>query len=149
MSGLGPVVAGMLVLAAAAPTVAACSGGGAGRMSTGSISVTVLAEPRDLSMATRGDFQVGIAATNHGHAAVDPELHLARLLVDGRDSLVFGDAIGNGIREGKWWDLPPGETVSMRWGSMGEALLPGPGSYTLKLTLGDVESAPVVVRVRP
>jgi hypothetical protein len=138
-----------MLLPVAVPIAAACSGAGEGRMSTGSISLRVLAEPRDLSMATRGDFQVGIAAANRGAVHVDPELHLARLLVDGKDSLVFSEALLNGFRDARWDDLPPGETVSMSWGSMGEQLFASPGAYTLKLTRGDIESAPVVVRVSP
>lgn len=118
-------------------------------MSTESISVKLLAEPRDLSMTTRGDFQVGIAATNRGTAAVDPELDGARLRVNGEDSLAWSDAIGNGRREARWDDLPPGESVSMTWGSLGKALFPGPGTYRLELSLRSIQSAPVVVHVRP
>ena len=40
-------------------------------------------------------------------------------------------------------------SVSMVWPGMDEALFPAPGVYTLKLRLGETESAPAVVRVDP
>jgi hypothetical protein len=127
---------------------AACPNEG-GSMSTEPIELELLAEPRDLSMTTRGVFEVGIVASNRGAAPVDPALDRARLLINGEDSLPWSDAIGNGLREARWFQLPPGESVSMSWPSMGEIFFPGPGVYTLELRLRDIESAPVVVHVRP
>ncbi len=118
-------------------------------MRTEAVSVMLLAQPLDLSMTTRGDFRVGIEATNRGAAPIDPGLDRARLLINGEDSLAWSDAILNGHREARWYRLPPGETVSMSWGSMGEIFFPRPGVYTLKLELGAIQSAPVVVHVRP
>lgn len=118
-------------------------------MGTEAVSVRLLAEPLDLSMATRGDFQVGIAATNRGAVPIDPGLDHARLLINDQDSLAWSDAILNGHREARWYHLPPGESVSLSWGSMGEIFFPRPGAYTLKLKLDAVQSAPVVVHVRP
>jgi hypothetical protein len=149
MSRVRPFAAGLGILAAMASIAATCPGRGAGSMSTEPLSVKLLAEPRDLSMSTRGEFQVGISATNRGAATLEPELERARLLVNGEDSLAWSDAILNGHREASWFELPPGESVSMSWGSMGGIFFPGPGAYTLKLTLRELDIAPVVVHVRP
>jgi len=123
--------------------------GAAQDMSTDAIHLKLLAEPHDLFMAERGKFEVGVTASNRGTEVVDPELYRARLLINGRDSLVWSDAIGNGYREAKWFALPPGDSVSMIWTSMGESFFPRPGVYTLILRLSHIEAAPVVVRVRP
>ncbi len=65
-------------------------------MRTEAVSVMLLAQPLDLSMTTRGDFRVGIEATNRGAAPIDPGLDRARLLINGEDSLAWSDAILNG-----------------------------------------------------
>lgn len=116
-------------------------------MSVDPIEIELLAEPRELSMSERAVFEIGIVATNRGTTTVDPRLDRARLLIDGQDSLQWGDAIANGVRDEEWYELPPGGSVSMRWPSMGEILFPAPGGHTLKLRLRDTESVPVVVRV--
>jgi len=123
--------------------------GAAQSMSRDAIHLELLAEPRSFSMAERDRFKVGIVASNRGTVVIDPELHRARLLINGQDSLIWSDAISNGQREGKWFALPPGEKVSMDWTALGQWLFPGPGVYTLKLRLGDIEAAPVEVRVLP
>lgn len=143
------LVAGVTCLATMAAMAVACREEGSPSMGTEAVDVRLLAEPHALSMSTRDDFQVGIAATNRGTATIDPALDRARLLVNGKDFLAWSDAIGNGLREANWFELPPGETVSMSWSAMGELLFPTPGEYTLKLSLGNTESTPVVVRVRP
>jgi hypothetical protein len=111
------------------------------------IDVELRAEPVELTVSERGHFTVSIAATNRGDAAVDPELHRTKLLVNGTESKAWSLAIGNGQREAKWFALPPRETVSMSWSSLGESLLTGPGEFLLTLVYDDKASAPVRVRV--
>jgi hypothetical protein len=118
-------------------------------LSADPIEIELLATPRELSMSERAAFEIGIVATNRGTTAVDPALDRARLEIDGQDSLQWGDAIANGVRDEEWYELPAGQSVSMTWPSMGEIFFPAPGTYTLKLRLRDTESAPAVVRVDP
>ena len=118
-------------------------------MSPDPIEIELLAAPRELSLGERAAFEIGIVATNRGPEAVDPGLDRARLEINGQDSLQWGDAIANGIRDEEWYELPPGQSVSMTWPSMGEIFFPTPGTYTLKLSLREIESAPVEVRVDP
>ena len=106
------------------------------------------AEPLKLTMSERKQFKLSVAATNGGSEVVDPELHRARLFVNGKESKAWSLAVGNGKREAKWSALPPGETVSMTWSSMGESILTGPGTFTLVLRLDETELAPVRVRVQ-
>lgn len=113
------------------------------------IAIELIAEPTQLTMAERSAFTIGMAATNRGNEVVDPQLYLATLSINGANSLSWSTAVGNGHREANWFALPPGDTVSMRWGSMGERLFPAPGEYTLELRLGDQETPPIVVRVFP
>jgi hypothetical protein len=118
-------------------------------MSNDSIQLMLLVEPRHFSMAERHKFKIGIAATNKGTEVLDPQLHFARLFINDEDSLTWGEAIANGHRDAIWFALPPGGTTSMIWPSMGYFLFPAAGEYTLMLRLGNIETAPIVVRVLP
>jgi hypothetical protein len=112
------------------------------------IDVALRVEPVQLTVSERKNFKISIAATNRGDATVDPELHRAKLLVNGKESKAWSLAIGNGKRESKWFALPPGETVSMTWSSLGDSLLTGPGEFSLELLFNEAESAPIRVHVR-
>jgi hypothetical protein len=113
------------------------------------VDVALHVDPSELTVSQRRSFKISIAATNRADATVDPELHHVRLLVNGRQSKAWSLAIGNGKREPRWFALPPGETVSMTWSSLGESLLTGPGEFSLALLANGRKSAPVLVRVRP
>jgi hypothetical protein len=111
------------------------------------IEVALRAEPLQLTEMERKNFKITISATNRGGATVDPELHRAKLLVNGKESRAWSLAIGNGKRETKWFALPPGETVSMTWSSLGESLLAGPGEFSLVVLFHGKESVPTRVQV--
>lgn len=138
---LKPLAVGLTLLAACGAQSAK------GMDDTPPIRLQLLAEPLRLSMAGRTAFKVGLAATNLGAGTVDPQLHRTRLLVDDRDVPAWSLAIGNGRREDRWFALPPGETVSLTWTSLGERLFPAPGDYVLTLRLGGTSSPAVQVRV--
>lgn len=142
-------VAGLAILVTVSAIALRVFQGAAQNMSTEPIEIELLAEPRELSMSERSAFDVGIRATNRGTTSIDPGLDRARLLINDQDSLQWADAISNGHREEKWFELPPGDSVSMSWSSMGDVFFPHPGVYTLKLRLRDTESTPVDVRVDP
>jgi hypothetical protein len=118
-------------------------------MNKDSIQLKLIAEPRQFSIAERHNFMIGIAATNKGSKILDPELFAARLIINGKESLTWSEAIANGHREADWFALPPGETVSMNWPSMGESFFPVPGEYTLMLRLGNKETSPIAVSMLP
>jgi hypothetical protein len=105
-------------------------------------------EPTELAADERDRLQLTVSATNAGMEMVDPELYRTDLRVDGERSQAFALAIGNGRRPEKWFALAAGDTVSMTWGGLGPAVLPGPGDHTLVLALDDQESEPVTVTVR-
>ncbi len=112
------------------------------------IEVTLRAEPLQLSVAERKYFKISIAAKNRGDGTIDPRLYNAKLFVNGQVSKAWSLAIGNGKREAKWFALPPGQTVSMTWSSLGESLLTGPGDFSLVLLFNNEESAHICVHVR-
>jgi hypothetical protein len=89
-------------------------------------------QPLRCTMADLGDFTLTINARNPSADTVDPQLMSARLLVNGVNSEVFGEAISNGIREEAWFSLPPGQTVSLKW-TLGYSLFEQPGEYALIL----------------
>ena len=113
------------------------------------IQVELRAEPRQLGMSQRGSFKLTLSATNTGGQVANPELHRAELQVNGQRSQVFGLAVGNGKREARWYALPPGETVSQTWSSLGESLFPHPGEYALVLGHRGSQAKPVQVQVQP
>ena len=112
------------------------------------IQLSLRAEPASLPVAARDRLQLTLSATNVGMEIIDPELSRADLLVNGERSDAFALAVGNGRREEKWFALPPGDSVSMTWSTLGETVLPGPGDYILVLSLDGEQAAPVTVTVR-
>ncbi len=111
------------------------------------IEVQLTADPVNFPISDIETFQISISATNQGADIIDPELYRARLSINGQDSLMWSDTISNGRREEKWFSLPPGETVSMSWSSIGQFLFPAPGEYTLELHYGNQVLSPVQINV--
>jgi hypothetical protein len=106
-------------------------------------------EPDTVPLDGRDRLRLTLSATNAGTEIVDPELHRAQLEINGRRSRAFSLAVGNGRREPKWYSLPPGDTVSMTWPTLGERLFDEPGEYTLVLSLQGREADAVTVTVSP
>lgn len=113
------------------------------------IYLELLAEPRELSMTERDNFVIGIKATNRGSEIIDPKLYTVTLMINGKESLIWNETIANGIRDAEWFALPSGETVEMKWPSMGELFFSAPGKYVLALKQGTKEYVPLVVSVLP
>lgn len=103
------------------------------------LAIKLLSSPTQLTMAERSKFMVGLEVENRGTEVVEPQLSRCRLLVNGKPSISWGLAIGNGTREPEWYKLPPGKHVTMSW-PLGEALFETPGDYHLVMQLGDQES---------
>jgi hypothetical protein len=118
-------------------------------MNTDLIQLKLTADPLQFPLSERNNFKISIAATNTGSEVINPELHRAQLLVNDQVSTAWNLAIGNGRREAKWYALPPGDTVSMSWSSLGQSLFPAPGDYTLVLRLDDKKLDPIQVHVAP
>jgi len=102
---------------------------------TQSLSIKLLASPMRLSMTERTKFSVGVEVTNRGTANVDPDLMNCTLTVNGKHSMSWSMAIGNGAREPSWYDLAPGRTATMSW-PLGDELFDAPGDYHLVMALG-------------
>jgi hypothetical protein len=115
--------------------------------STNAIKLQLDAEPLQLTLATRSAFKVSLTAANQGTEVVDPQLRRAELFVNGQRSFAWGLAIGNGRRPAMWYALPPGQSVTMTWSTLGESLFPGAGSYALELALDDLRPPPLLVQV--
>lgn len=109
-----------------------------------SVDIHLLTTTAQLTMAERASFHVGLEAVNTSPRVVDPNLSSARLLVNDVPSPAWDLALGNGGRSPTWEALPPGEKVSADW-PLGEALFPTPGSYRLRLVVGNLETTTVVV----
>jgi len=106
---------------------------------TSPLSIKLLASPTTISMADRAAFSIGLEVHNRGASKVDPELTNCTLSVNGKESMAWNMAVGNGAREPSWVDLAPGKTVTMSW-PLGGELFGKPGRYHLVLALGDQES---------
>lgn len=103
--------------------------------------------PLVFHFSERNDFKLTLIAKNPGKKMFNPELHLTKLIVNGKESIFWIETIGNGHRESKWFSLPNGETTSMTWSTMGEQLFPQPGEYILQLQLRNTKSDSVNVTV--
>jgi hypothetical protein len=100
-----------------------------------------------MSMTDRTAFSVGVAVTNRGTANVDPDLVNCTLTVNGKRSMSWSMAIGNGARESSWYDLPPNQTATMSW-PLGDELFDEPGHYHLVVALGGQEATADVTVTR-
>ncbi len=110
------------------------------------LEVVLAGAPLELTMATRKDFKLSFAVTNHGDAVVDPRLHESDLTINGESSVQWGAAVGNGAADEDWEALQPQHTVSREW-MFGEHLFRAPGDFTLVLHVADLASAPLRVHV--
>ena len=52
------------------------------------IKVELSAKPWQLTMSSRKNFKISISATNQGGTTIDPELHRAKLFVNGNEAHV-------------------------------------------------------------
>jgi hypothetical protein len=102
--------------------------------------------PLQLSLSHVDSFDLALSVINQGPDTLDPELHNAKLRVNGEFSIAFMLAVGNGVREEKWFALPPGERADIHWNMWN--LFPEPGTYTLVLDWHGMHEA-VVVTVSP
>jgi hypothetical protein len=116
-------------------------------MNTDQIQLKLIVAPTKFSLAERQQFKIGIEATNQGTQVIDPKLYRVQLFINGEESMIWNETIGNGRREAKWYALPPHETVSMTWSSMGTQLFPSAGDYSLVLQLGNTTLEPITIHV--
>lgn len=100
--------------------------------------------PLQVSMAALDSFDLALTARNQGADTIDPELHNAKLLVNGEFSIAFMLAVGNGTRGEEWFALPPGNEARIHWNMWN--LFPGPGRYELVLDWHGLHD-PVIVTV--
>lgn len=112
------------------------------------LTLTLFGTPRTLTLAQRSSFRIRFSARNNGTKVVDPQLFSVELLVNGKRSMSWMLAIGNGPRSKQWRALSPGESVGMGW-PLGKALFPKPGAYTLVLRQGATTSASIKITVLP
>jgi hypothetical protein len=91
-----------------------------------------------LPMSRRGELALWIVARNSGSHPADTRRDRLEYLVNGQPSMMLAMAFGNGVREGRWSELAPGDTIREARGtsgdpSFGESLFPAPGDYVLEL----------------
>lgn len=111
------------------------------------ISIQLSTNTETIILSKLKNFEISISGTNHGNRVVNPEFQMTDLYVNGVKSMTWMLAIGNGIREAKWYSLPPNETTSMSWSTMGEQLFLVPGDYTLQLRLRNIKSNSIKITV--
>ena len=104
-------------------------------------------DPLNFYFSERNSFKLTITAKNERDSAFNPELHFTKLIVNGEESIFWTETISNGHRESKWFFLPPGETTSMTWSTIGGQLFHEPGEYILQLQLRDIKSDEIKISV--
>lgn len=112
------------------------------------IRVELSVTPDRVSPADLDELRVRVAVTNESDEPVDLELPSSTLLVDGKPSLNWSLAIGNGARDEREYALPAGESVSAER-VMGGSLVREPGEHEVTIEVLGVRSAPVRVVVEP
>jgi hypothetical protein len=114
---------------------------------TGKIGLKITAHPEHLLFSERNNFIISLTVTNLSGQLMRPELYLTKLFINEVESFVWSLAIGNGKKEAQWYSLPPGETTSMAWKSLGEPFFPVPGEYVLYAALHHKRSEEIRVFV--
>ncbi|MFN8395596.1 MAG: hypothetical protein U0176_13230 [Bacteroidia bacterium] len=111
-------------------------------------TVQLLAEPTTLSMAQLPQMVIGVKVWNRTEKALDPQLHMFQLEVNGAKSMAFSLAASNGTREAKWYDLPAGDSAEFTWPTLALSIFQQPGDYKLQLKtpMGDAEAVLVSLR---
>jgi hypothetical protein len=106
------------------------------------------AHPLELTMATLHDFAISFVVTNQSSGAVDTEMSRSELMIDGKPSMQWGAAVGNGAVDPEWEALAPQHSIRREF-RFGEHLFFKPGDYTLVLVVGSASSKPLHVHVAP
>jgi hypothetical protein len=91
---------------------------------------TITAHPAQLTMAERAAFRLRRTVTNEASEPLDAMHAMASFTLNGEDSMSLDMAFGNGARESRWSELPPGESAFDER-EMGESLFPAPGTYVI------------------
>ena len=100
------------------------------------------------TMADRATSKIWIVATNKGSKAEPTMREGLELRVNGKPSMEFAMAFGNGLRTMDWDGLAPGKTVRESRG-LGTSLFPAAGDYDLELLLAGARLASLHVHVSP
>lgn len=111
------------------------------------IKLTLSANHLKFYFSNRDELKLTMTATNPGHEVIKPDLSFTKLIVNEKESLIWAEAIGNGIRESKWYALPSGDSTAFTLSMAGNQLFPQNGKYTLKLCLRDIESNTIIISV--
>jgi hypothetical protein len=98
--------------------------------------VKLIAEPLQFNIKDLASFIIGVEAYNETPGIITPGLDRSSLFINGALSHSWELAVGNGRREPKWFNLPPGEKIAMTWPTLGQSLFKNPGSFQLQLKLG-------------
>ena len=99
---------------------------------TGTVTWKLSASTRRLSMATRADWRLRVAATNAGSSVTRPSIASLRFRVNQQPSFGADLAFSNGIMEAGWMALDPGKSV-MTERAVGLKLFTTPGAYQIEL----------------
>jgi hypothetical protein len=111
---------------------------------TSPLTTTMIVKPLRLSMAELDSFDLALSAVNNSSETLDPQLHTAKLLINGKVSLAAMLTFGNGIRGEEWFALPPGKEARIHWNMWN--IFEGPGRYELVLDWWGLHD-PVVVTI--
>lgn len=111
------------------------------------LKLILSATPLEFCFSLRKNFFITLMVTNCDNLIINPELHLTKLMINGKESFSWMEAVGNGLRDSNWFSLPPGETTSMSWSTMGDQLFPAPGEYILQLQLINIKSEQIKIIV--
>jgi hypothetical protein len=111
------------------------------------LKLILSATPLEFRFSLRKNFVIVMIVINSDNRIIDPELHLTQLIINKKESFPWMEAVGNGLRDSNWFSLPPSETTSMSWSTMGEQLFSAPGEYILQLRLRNIKSEQIKVIV--
>lgn len=112
------------------------------------LHVVLTVTPGRVTAASLDSLTVWVSVANEDTETIDLQLVSSTLLVDGRRSMFWNVAIGNGARDARESALPPGESVQAAR-VMGDGLVREPGEHEVVIEVCGVRSAPAHVVIEP
>ncbi len=93
--------------------------------------------PQEFNHTDIGEVEVSFGAINKSARKQETHLNECTLYINGEYSFAWSMTLGNGHRSDSWYHLSGKDSVKMTWKHLAKSLFSEPGTYDLRLELGE------------